>query len=102
MEQAIVEYFHYVFHGIIGILLFKGLFVSPKSCPTDKEVIADLQKKLKQQRGMTIEANAGLAEISAAKDAQAKEYQRELHRLNEKYKKEMESERRKRPPIKMP
>lgn len=102
MNDAIISYFDFVFQGIIGILVIIGLFISPKRRPTDKEIIEDLRIKLKRQGGMLIESQAGSANLSAAYDTQEKRYQREFHLLEEKHNKEMEEERRKRPPIKMP
>ena len=102
MNEAIISYFDFVFQGIIGILVIIGLFISPKHRPTDKEIIEDFQIKLKRQGGMLIESQAGSADLSATLDAQEKEYRREFHLLKERHKKEMEEERRKRPPIKMP
>lgn len=102
MQQTNISYFDLVFQGIIGILVIFGLFISPKRRLTEKEVIDDLRKKLKRQGGMIIEAQADGVDKSAALDTQEKKYQREFHLLEERHKREMEEERRKRPPIKMP
>ncbi len=54
---------------------------------------------LKRQRGMTISAQAGIANLSAALDTQDKKYRREFHLQEEKHKKEMEEQRRRYQPI---
>jgi hypothetical protein len=88
--------------SIIGILLVIGIAISPKRRPTNSEVIADLQNKLKRQRGMTIYAQAGSAELSAALETQDKQFQREFHLQELKHKKEMEDQRLKHQPLQMP
>ena len=88
MQQDFTEILYYGLHGITGIFLL-GLFIPPKHPPTNEEIIEDLQSKLKAQRGMTKEAQAGCANLSAAFDAQAKEHQRELHLQKEEHRKEM-------------
>lgn len=102
MKQDLTGILIYGLQGITGIILFFGLFVPPKRPLTEKEINEDLRTKLKAQRGMTKEAQAAIANLSAAFDAQAKEHQREIHLQKEEHKKEMEEERRGRPPIKMP
>lgn len=88
--------------AIVGILLIIGAVISPKRRLTEKEISDGLRKKLKRQWGMTISAQADSARMSAAYDTLAKKYRRDFHLLELKHKQEMEKERRKRPPIKMP
>jgi hypothetical protein len=99
MNDLIIDNFGSVYSSIIGFLLVIGLAISPKRRPTKDEVISDLNSKLKRQRGMTIYAQAGSAELSAALDTQEKKYRREFHLQELKHKKEMDSERRKRKPL---
>ena len=101
MQQAIISYFDLVVHGLLGILFIFGLFISPKRRLTEKEVSDDLRIKLIRQGGMIKEAQAGSVYKSAALDTQEKKYRREIHLLKDRHKREMEEERRKRPPIKM-
>ncbi|MBT6988057.1 MAG: hypothetical protein HN950_02015 [Chloroflexi bacterium] len=99
MNDLIIDNFGSVYSSIIGFLLVIGLAISPKRRPTKDEVISDLNSKLKRQRGMTINAQAGNANLSAALDTQEKKYRREFHLQELKHKQEMDSERRKRKPL---
>ena len=99
MNDLIIDNFGSVYSSIIGFLLVIGLAISPKRRPTKDEVISDLNSKLKRQRGMTIYAQAGSAELSVALDTKEKKYRREFHLQELKHKQEMDSERRKRKPL---
>ena len=99
MNDLIIENFERAQIIFLTLLVMIGIAISPKRRPTKDEVISDLNSKLKRQRGMTIYAQAGSANLSAALDTQEKKYRREFHLQELKHKQEMDSERRKRKPL---